>query len=95
MRIYFILIFLIQSPLIYSQQFHFRQYSIEEGLPRSGVYSIYEDNKGFLWIGTEGGGVAKFDGINMEVYSKTDGLSSNIFLKRRSAHLSGTKKKMR
>jgi ligand-binding sensor domain-containing protein/serine phosphatase RsbU (regulator of sigma subunit) len=34
------------------QQYHFRHYGIPEGLPNSFIYSIREDDRGFLWIGT-------------------------------------------
>jgi ligand-binding sensor domain-containing protein len=60
----------------YSQQFHFKNYSLEEGLSRSGVYYILQDNAGFLWVGTEGGGVCKFDGIKFKNYTRQDGLAA-------------------
>jgi len=58
------------------QQFHFKNYSLEEGLSRSGVYYILQDHAGFLWIGTDGGGVCKYDGQKFETYSRQDGLAS-------------------
>jgi ligand-binding sensor domain-containing protein/serine phosphatase RsbU (regulator of sigma subunit) len=61
---------------INAQQFHFKNYSLEEGLSRSGVYYILQDNAGFLWIGTEGGGVCKFDGKVFTNYTRQNGLSS-------------------
>jgi ligand-binding sensor domain-containing protein/serine phosphatase RsbU (regulator of sigma subunit) len=60
-----------------AQQYNFLRYSIEEGLPRSGVYCVYEDQDGFLWVGVEGGGVCVFDGQNFSTYNTTDGLASN------------------
>lgn len=59
-----------------AQQFHFKSYSLEEGLSRSGVYYILQDNAGFLWIGTEGGGVCKFDGVKFTSYTRQNGLAS-------------------
>ncbi|MCK5280961.1 MAG: sigma 54-interacting transcriptional regulator, partial [Cyclobacteriaceae bacterium] len=46
------------------------------------VPSIYEDNKGILWIGTHGGGLNKFDSENETFthYTDTDGLSSSVVL---------------
>lgn len=61
----------------YAQKYNFQCYSIEEGLPRSSVYDIYEDTNGFLWIGTEEGGLSVFDGINFHNYTTEDGLVSN------------------
>ena len=62
---------------VQAQEHNFRKYSIEEGLPRSGVYTICEDRDGFLWIGIEGGGVSVFDGRDFNTFTTEDGLSSN------------------
>ena len=32
----------------------------------------------YMWIGTDGSGVCRFDGREFEVFNKTDGLSGNI-----------------
>lgn len=60
-----------------AQQYNFKRFSFEEGLPRSGVYCLLEDSRGFLWIGTEGGGLARFDGNDFVTYTTSDGLSDN------------------
>lgn len=60
-----------------AQQYNFKRFSVEEGLPRSGVYCMMEDSRGFLWIGTEGGGLAQFDGNEFRVFTTTDGLADN------------------
>lgn len=39
-------------------------YKTENGLPGSGIETIYKDKKGGLWFGTDGDGVFKFNGIN-------------------------------
>ena len=62
--------------LLFGQQFHFKNYSLEEGLSRSGVYFILQDHAGFLWIGTDGGGVCKYDGRRFQNYTRQDGLAS-------------------
>ena len=71
-------IFLLSfSCLVAGQQLNFQKYSLEEGLSRSGVYCILHDRSGFLWIGTEGGGVCKFDGKTFTNYTRHHGLASN------------------
>ncbi|MEN9445235.1 MAG: Phosphoserine phosphatase RsbU, partial [Bacteroidota bacterium] len=83
MRLYRILLwvlFLLLHQITSAQQYNFRRYSIEENLPRSGVYSVFEDSRGYLWIATEGGGVAMFDGRNFQVFTTQDGLCSNSIL---------------
>ena len=60
-----------------AQQFHFRSYSVEEGLAQSQVYAMCEDSRGFLWLGTRGGGLSRFDGLSFKTYSIREGLASN------------------
>ena len=76
MRILFALIILFSAFYGNAQQYHFKTYSLEEGLSRSGVYSILQDKSGFLWVGTEGGGVCKFNGIGFTNYSRKHGLAA-------------------
>lgn len=45
----------------------FDHLSIEQGLSHSAVSTIFQDSKGFLWIGT-GGGLNKYDGYTFERY---------------------------
>jgi ligand-binding sensor domain-containing protein/class 3 adenylate cyclase len=61
----------------FAQQYNFKRFSVEEGLPRSGVYCVLEDSRGFLWIGTEGGGLARFDGREFVTYTVGNGLPDN------------------
>ncbi|MCP4520186.1 MAG: SpoIIE family protein phosphatase [Cytophagales bacterium] len=75
---YLLLFVLFTSSLsAFSQEYNFQRFSIEEGLPRSGVYDIYEDTNGFLWIATEGGGLSVFDGKTFHSYTTEQGLISN------------------
>lgn len=72
---------LLLGVLIFSQangqQYNFKRFSVEEGLPRSGVYCMLEDTRGFLWIGTEGGGLARFDGREFVTFTTGNGLPDN------------------
>ena len=60
-----------------AQEYGFRSWSLGQGLPKPGVYAIHEDRRGFLWFGTEGGGVARFDGRRFETWSTADGLAGD------------------
>ena len=75
-----ILVLLLSLHFIEAQQFHFKQYSLEEGLPQSEVQSVAEDQFGYLWVATNGGGLCRFNGKNFEVFTKKDGLFDNIIL---------------
>ncbi|MCH8330571.1 MAG: hypothetical protein IH946_04195, partial [Bacteroidetes bacterium] len=43
---------------------NFQSYSIDFGLPQSTVYDMLQDERGYIWAGTEGGGLSRFDGTN-------------------------------
>ncbi|MGB3948190.1 MAG: two-component regulator propeller domain-containing protein [Bacteroidia bacterium] len=77
---FFLLIVLIISLLsshLFAQQYHFKNYGTKNGLGGSTVTSIFQDNKGYVWIATQGGGVSRFDGKQFKNYTKKDGLVSN------------------
>ena len=61
----------------FSQQYNFTNYSVTEGLAQSQVPSILEDSRGYLWLGTKGGGLCRFDGKNFSIFTIQNGLSSN------------------
>ncbi|MFO0321622.1 MAG: two-component regulator propeller domain-containing protein [Bacteroidota bacterium] len=62
----------------FSQTYNFKNYNTPQGLPQSQVLSIFQDHKGFMWFGTNGGGAGKFDGNKFTTVSDNDGLISNI-----------------
>jgi ligand-binding sensor domain-containing protein len=55
---------------------HFRNYSTENGLPSSETYAITQDDKGYIYIGTDKG-IARFDGNRFYTYRKEQGLVDN------------------
>ncbi|MEO5643358.1 MAG: two-component regulator propeller domain-containing protein [Bacteroidia bacterium] len=59
-----------------AQQYSFINYSIEDGLAQSQVQTIFQDDKGYVWLGTFGG-LSRYDGKNFVNYSKEDGLLDN------------------
>lgn len=74
-----ILVFLAFIKLnAYPQTYYFQYFNVENGLSQSEVTCIYEDTRGFLWLGTAGGGINMFDGINFKSYEEREGLSGSI-----------------
>lgn len=60
-----------------AQQYNFRNYSVKEGVAQSQVYSVIQDSKGLLWMGTRGGGITSYDGKEFKTLTQKDGLKSN------------------
>lgn len=62
----------------------FQHISIEQGLSQSSVFSIFQDSKGLLWIGTLNG-LNKYDGYRFTIYRSiprdTTTLSNNTVFK--------------
>lgn len=61
----------------HGQQYNFKNYSVKNGIAQSQVYSIIQDSRGYVWMGTFGGGINSFDGWNFKTLTEKDGLSSN------------------
>lgn len=70
--------FILLSSFCVGQEYNLRSYSVEDGLSQSQAMCIFEDSRGFLWIGTSGGGVNRFDGNSFLSYEEKDGLCGQI-----------------
>ena len=68
--------FLLPAPAG-AQRFNVRNYSVENGLAQSEVMAIFQDSRGYLWLGTHGGGVDRFDGSQFRHFTKREGLAGN------------------
>lgn len=69
---------LLLAPFLRAQNYDFIEYSVENGLSQSEVTSLFQDSRGYLWVGTAGGGVCLFDGVNFTEYNESNGLSGAI-----------------
>ena len=79
-RFIFILLTVILSfsSVCFSQKYNFRNFSVNDGLTQSEIYSICEDKRGNLWYGSLGGGIIRFDGYTFTSYREEDGLVNNF-----------------
>ncbi|WP_164674110.1 sensor histidine kinase [Maribacter litoralis] len=78
LRTYVLLVFCFFGTMyVAAQNSQLRAYTIADGLPQSQVYDIVQDEMGYLWLATQGGGLANFDGETFEVWNESDGLLSN------------------
>lgn len=73
-----ILLFLLTNSISFSQTFNFQNYSLDDGLPQSEINCIFEDSRGYLWIGTMGGGLCRFDGKDFKTYEEKEGIPGQI-----------------
>jgi ligand-binding sensor domain-containing protein len=68
---------LFSFPLKYfSQQYNFKNYSVESGLPYVQIFAMFQDSKGNLWSGGYGG-ASKFNGKTFKNYSPKNGLANH------------------
>lgn len=74
-----VVMFLIISNL-YAQKYNFHEYSLDHGLPQSEVTDIISDSRGFLWVGTNGGGISRFNGKEFITLSSQLGLVDDQIL---------------
>jgi serine phosphatase RsbU (regulator of sigma subunit)/ligand-binding sensor domain-containing protein len=51
---------------------------MKSGLPHNQVLCIYQDATGYIWSGTMGGGIAKFNGTSFKNYDMEQGLTNSI-----------------
>lgn len=72
------LLFLLLTPVVFfGQSYHFRNYTVKDGIAQSQVYTLLQDSRGYLWMGTKGGGLTRFDGITFTTFTEKDGLGTN------------------
>jgi len=65
---------------IVAQEYSYKHYGVEDGLPSSEVYSAFQDSKGYMWFATDAG-VSRFNGYEFENFDINNGLTDNtVFL---------------
>ncbi|MFM7022307.1 MAG: two-component regulator propeller domain-containing protein [Flavobacteriales bacterium] len=57
-----------------AQKLPFINYTTENGLSASQVLCVFQDNDNTLWLGTNNGGVNKFNGVDFKILGKKEGL---------------------
>lgn len=79
---YCLLIFLSVNLLGYATlptHFQFRHYNIENGVPSNCIAAIQQDQKGYIWVGTDNG-LSRFDGNQFTFYQKKCSHYSNFHI---------------
>ncbi len=65
-RLLLSLVFLLLSFSLFSQEYSYRHYTVKDGLIQNQVIAMFQDSKGYLWLGTKGG-VSRFDGKEFRI----------------------------
>ncbi len=72
----FLIFCLVHLPT-FAQHNNFTVFSIQEGLPNSSVFTLFQDSRGIIWLGTNGGGLLRYEGRGFRSYTIREGLPSN------------------
>lgn len=68
------------SQLLIAQDSYFKNYTIEDGLPTSNVYSVFQEENGIIWFTTDVG-IVKYNSKKFELFNTDNGLSDNEVFK--------------
>lgn len=71
---------MMNSGELFCVPYSFKHYNINNGLSQNTVFTIFQDNQGFMWFGTKDG-LNRFDGSTFRIFkSSPDGkLRDNVF----------------
>ncbi len=76
--IFFNIVFITFSMVAVSQTWNVKSFNLEDGLSQSQILSLFQDKKGNLWIGTNGGGVNIYNGKKFTTLTQKDGLVGSV-----------------
>ena len=62
---------------LFSNEIELESFTIDDGLSQNSVYEIFQDSRGYIWIGTQGG-LDRFNGYNFTHYESESGDSTSI-----------------
>jgi ligand-binding sensor domain-containing protein/serine phosphatase RsbU (regulator of sigma subunit) len=74
--VWLLLLIIVPVPQLLAQKYFFDNYGVKQGLSDQKVYTLFQDSKDYLWIGTASG-VSRFDGKKFENFSSMNGLAAN------------------
>lgn len=72
-RIFICALLLFSSLAGHAQLYTFKNYNHTDGLILSSILSVNESNDGYLWFGTDGAGLMRFDGKKMDYLEEVQG----------------------
>ncbi|MDR2039296.1 MAG: hypothetical protein LBQ60_15340 [Bacteroidales bacterium] len=82
-KILFCLVFVVQVVILWSKEgtglYNFQYYGTKDGLPQVDVMSVFQDEQGYIWAGTQSGAV-RYNGRTTRLYATDNGMAHNTIL---------------
>lgn len=72
----FLFTLLILALPVHGQHPVFRHFTVDDGLPSTEIYHVYQDSKGYIWLATNMG-VSRYNGLEFKNFSIQEGLPEN------------------
>jgi hypothetical protein len=73
------IIFFLSVYFSHSQTYIYKNFCVDEGLPSSEIYDMYQDKLGYIWFATDKG-LSRYNGYEFENFTTKDGLPGNTIL---------------
>jgi ligand-binding sensor domain-containing protein len=75
-----IFLFLLFIPyILFAQEYIYKEFGLNEGLPSMQAYDMYQDKNGIIWFATDRG-IANYNGYEIKQFGIKEGLLSNVVL---------------
>ena len=80
-RFFVLIVFYLTVFVVSGQQTlpQYKQYTLRDGLSQMQVICMFQDSRGYIWIGTKGG-INRFNGDEITSYTFNDGLASDYIV---------------
>ncbi|HQW03115.1 MAG TPA: hypothetical protein PLR30_11600, partial [Saprospiraceae bacterium] len=84
-KLTFSILFVLAASITIAQQnkIPFEKYGVAEGLPEEVAINPIQDDKGFIWFGTQNG-LVKYDGYSFKVFKASSNKTDSTILQMRS-----------
>ncbi len=73
------ILFFLTAFFLFSQEYTYREFGLNEGLPSLQVYDIHQDRNGIIWFATDRG-IANYNGYEIKSFGIQDGVLNNVIL---------------
>ena len=64
--------------LLFAQSLSFTRLTVEDGLASNVIFNVLQDRQGYLWMGTQGGGLLRYDGYEVKVFRHEEGNAASL-----------------